>query len=418
MGTGVDPVHMIDGGRPGALGCSGKNGSPAPGAEAAAGASDSFLPERPRLPLPSAAREREGHERMLKTHEKPSNQDMVQAIRAAKAELGSRMVVLAHHYQRPEIVELGDFRGDSFELSRIASEQTAEHIVFCGVHFMAESARILAKPDQRVYHPNLNAGCPMADMAEEGDVERAWAELAEVLGSDSSVIPLCYMNSNAAVKAFCGRRGGAVCTSSNADKAFRWAFGQGERILFVPDEHLGRNTSNSLGIDRDRVVVWDFREPYGGLTKDQIREAKVYLWKGYCHVHTWYTPEHIAEARARMPGCKVVVHPECREEVVAAADGVGSTSYLVNYVKNAPVGSTIVIGTEINLTSRLAYEHPDKRVVELSRSLCPNMFRINVRKLHETIVGLGDTSQIGEILIADDHIRDARLALDRMLAIH
>lgn len=351
-------------------------------------------------------------------HAKPRNDDILDAIRAEKARLGDRMVVLAHHYQRPEIVELGDFRGDSFELSRIASEQTAEYIVFCGVHFMAESARILAKPAQRVFHPNLNAGCPMADMADAGDVERVWGELTEVLGDVSGLIPMTYMNSNAAVKAFCGRNGGTVCTSSNAEKAFRWAFERGERVLFVPDEHLGRNTANTLGLDRDRVVLWDWSRPYGGLDRDAIRKAQVYLWKGYCHVHTWYTPEHIAEARTRYPGCKVVVHPECREEVVALADGVGSTSFLVKFVEQAAPGSTIVIGTEINLTARLAAEHTDKTVVELSRSLCPNMFRINARKLHETVTHLGEPGEIGEIVIPDALIRDARLALDRMLQIH
>ncbi|GMV38889.1 MAG: quinolinate synthase A [Myxococcales bacterium] len=354
---------------------------------------------------------------MLETR-KLQNPEVVDAIRSAKQRLGDRMVVLAHHYQRPEIVALGDFRGDSFELSRIASEQTAEHIVFCGVHFMAESARILAKPHQRVYHPNLNAGCPMADMADASDVERVFAELSEVLGDASGVVPMTYMNSNAAVKALCGRNGGTVCTSSNAEKAFRWAFDHGERIFFIPDEHLGRNTANSLGLDRDRVVLWDWSQPWGGLDRDTIRRAQVYLWKGYCHVHTWYTPAHIAEARERYPGCSVVVHPECREEVVALADGVGSTSFLVRYVQDAPPGATIVIGTEINLTARLAAEHPDKNVVELSRSLCPNMFRINLRKLEETIAHLDGPEVLGEILIPDELIRDARLALDRMLQIH
>ena len=346
---------------------------------------------------------------------KPRNEDVIQAIRVAKERLGDQMVILAHHYQRPEIVELGDFRGDSFELSRIASEQTAEHIVFCGVHFMAESARILAKPEQRVYHPNLNAGCPMADMADSADVERVFTELWEVLGDLSGLVPMTYMNSNAAVKAFCGRNGGTVCTSSNAEKAFRWAFERGDRVFFVPDEHLGRNTANTLGLDRDRVVLWDWTRPFGGLDHETIRHAQVYLWKGYCHVHTWYTPQHIAEARERFPGCQVLVHPECREEVVALADGVGSTSFLVKAVEQAPAGSTIVIGTEINLTARLAAEHPDKTVIELSRSLCPNMFRINARKLHETIENIGE---MGEILIPDELIRDARLALDRMLQIH
>lgn len=360
---------------------------------------------------------------MLDTR-KPQQLDVIQAIRDAKERLGDRMVILAHHYQRPEIVALGDHRGDSFELSRIASEQTAEFIVFCGVHFMAESARILAKPEQRVFHPNLNAGCPMADMADTGDVERVFGELNEVLGDASGVVPMTYMNSNAGVKAFCGRNGGTVCTSSNAEKAFRWAFERGERIFFIPDEHLGRNTANTLGLDRDRVVVWDWSKPYGGLDKATIKAAQVYLWKGYCHVHTWYTPQHIAEARERYPGCQVVVHPECHEDVVALADGVGSTSYLVNYVKDAPPGSTIVIGTEINLTARLAVENPGKTVVELSRSLCPNMFRINLRKLEETISHLstpgpnGEVGQLGEIIIPKALVRDARLALDRMLQIH
>ena len=339
----------------------------------------------------------------------------LERIRELKSEHGDRLVMLAHHYQRPEIVALGDLRGDSFALSKLAAEQDkAEHIVFCGVHFMAESAVVLAREGQRVFHPNLNAGCPMADMVERPDAELAWDALVGELG-EGSLVPITYMNSPASVKAFCGAHGGLVCTSSNARRCFEWAFARGERIIFFPDEHLGRNTALDLGLSEDELVLWDpAADHWGGNSLEDIRRSKVILWKGYCHVHTWFSPEHVNDARERYPGCRVVVHPECRHEVVAMADANGSTAFMVDYVRDAPAGSTVVVGTEINLTSRLAMENPDKTVVELARSLCPNMFRISLKHLRHTLENLGE---VNEIVVPEADRLDARVALNRMLAL-
>ena len=344
-------------------------------------------------------------------------------IRGLKARLGKRALVLTHHYQRPEIVALGDLRGDSFELSRLASEAAAaEEIVFCGVHFMVESAAVLARPGQRVYHPDLESGCPMADMAEVGDLERAWRELRAALGEDveGRVLPLAYMNTKAAVKAFVGARGGAVCTSSNAGRAMTWALAERAQVLFVPDEHLGRNTAFDLGIPAAAQVLWDPALPSGGLTPGQVRGARVILWKGYCHVHTAFEPAHVDEARARLPGCQVHVHPECRREVVTRADGNGSTSYLVKVCERAAPGQTLVIGTEINLVLRMQLEHPQLTIRPLARSLCPNMYRITLEKvariLRDLVAGRGGDAHPNRITVSDEVQRDARLALQRMLA--
>ncbi|MBI5482052.1 MAG: quinolinate synthase NadA [Deltaproteobacteria bacterium] len=344
-------------------------------------------------------------------------------IRGLKERLGPRVLVLTHHYQRPEIVALGDLRGDSFELSRLASEaEAAEEIVFCGVHFMAESAAVLARPGQRIYHPNLESGCPMADMAEVGDLERAWQELRAALGEDPGrrVLPLAYMNTTAAVKAFVGARGGAICTSSNAGRAMKWALGDRDKLLFVPDEHLGRNTAFALGIPEAEQVVWDRTLPSGGLTREQVRGARAILWKGYCHVHTHFEPAHVDEARARMPGCQVHVHPECPREVVTLADGNGSTSYLVKVCERAAAGASLVIGTEINLVLRMQEEHPRLTVQPLARSLCPNMYRINLENvahvMRDLVAGRGGDGHEQRITVSDEVRRDARIALQRMLA--
>jgi quinolinate synthase len=335
-------------------------------------------------------------------------------IREHKARLGKRLVILAHHYQRPEIVALGDFVGDSYALSRDAARQTeARDIVFCGVHFMAESAEILASPDQRVSMPDLQAGCPMANMAEIGEVERAWDDLGSV-GGQEGVIPITYINSHAELKAFCGRHGGAVCTSANAGPAFKWGFRQEKRIFFFPDEHLGRNTANALGISHDDAVVYDPEDELGGLGAGALARARVILWKGYCHVHTHFRPEHVHEVRRRHPGVKVVVHPECTEDVVALSDGVGSTGFIVRYVEEARPGATIAIGTELNLVRRLATEHPEKKIFELARSLCPNMFRIDLRKLLWTLDHLGE---VNLVTVPEAVAEDARRALERMLEI-
>jgi len=337
--------------------------------------------------------------------------EVVARIREIKAEYGARLVILTHHYQRREIVELGDFKGDSFELCRAAAGQgEAEIIVFCGVRFMVESARVLARPEQRVYHPNQRAGCPMADMATSHLVEGAWQDLVE-RGLAASTIPVTYMNSDAELKAFTGRHGGIVCTSSNAGRVFDWAFERGERIIFYPDEHLGRNVANEKGLDS---VVYDPRLPLGGLTEEQFREAKVLLWKGYCHVHTHFTAEHVAQARKNWPAVYVMAHPECTQEVIGAADFAGSTSQMCNKVAEAPAGAIFAIGTEINMIHRLAYAHPDKEVHTLSRSLCPNMYRVNLYNLYDTV---RDFDAAEPVALSDDVMEGAKLALDRMLSV-
>jgi quinolinate synthase len=339
-------------------------------------------------------------------------QELVGRIRSIKEALGKELVILTHHYQRKEIIDLGDFRGDSFGLSKTASERgEARYIVFCGVHFMAESAAILAQPHQTVQIPDDKAGCWMADMAGIGDVERAWEEIAAVCGK-ASVIPMVYMNSDALLKAFCGRHGGTVCTSSNADAALRWGFSIGEKILFVPDQHLGRNVGNQMGIKPEEMIVWNPKKPLGGNSPGDIERARIILWDGYCLVHTRFEPEHIRKMREEYPEAKIVVHPECTQEVVALSDSCGSTSHIVNYVKNAPPGETIIIGTEINLVHRLALRYPDKRVLELHRSLCTNMFRINLTNLLWTLENLG---RVNVVTVPEAVKADARKALDRML---
>jgi len=340
--------------------------------------------------------------------------DVVQCIREIQAEYGSRMVLLGHHYQRREIVELADFRGDSLELCRAASQQDdAEFIVFCGVRFMVESARVLARPDQKVYHPNKRAGCPMADMATSPLVEAAWSDLDQ-RGLADGTIPVTYMNSDAELKAFTGRNGGIVCTSSNASRVFEWAFERGERIIFYPDEHLGRNVANSMDLSHEEVLVYDPRHPLGGLTEEQLSQAKVLLWKGFCHVHTHFTPDQVAEAREKWPDVYVMAHPECTEELIAAADFSGSTSQMCKKVEQAPAGAKFAIATEINMIHRLAFDHPGKEVHALSRSLCPNMYRVNLYNLYDTV---RDFDAAEEMQLPDDVVRDAKLALDRMLAV-
>jgi len=340
-------------------------------------------------------------------------QELVARVRALKAGLGPELLILTHHYQRPEIVDLGDFRGDSFGLSRkSAADREARFIVFCGVHFMAESAAILSRPHQVVQLPDLRAGCQMADMAAMGEVEAAWEELRDVAGGP--MVPIVYMNSEAALKAFCGRHGGCVCTSSNARAALSWGLSAAPKVFFFPDQHLGRNTGNQLGLGPEDMVVWDPDQPLGGLSPEALRRARLILWDGYCHVHTRFQVEHVRRMKAAFPGALVVVHPECTQEVVALADGCGSTGFIVNYVQQAPPGATIIIGTEINLVRRLAREHPDKQVLDLAYSLCPNMFRINLENLLWTLENVG---QVNVVTVREDFEAEARLALDRMLAL-
>ncbi|MFH2057419.1 MAG: quinolinate synthase NadA [Pseudomonadota bacterium] len=343
-----------------------------------------------------------------------TDKETIQKIIKIKKKLGNKLVILTHHYQRKEIVDLGDFQGDSFALSQqAANDANAQYIVFCGVHFMAESAAILAKTDQIVQIPDMNAGCWMADMADAVLVENAWNDVIAITGNDN-ITPLVYMNSDAYIKAHCGQNQGAVCTSSNAPKAFEWAFKRREKIFFFPDEHLGRNTGNTLGIPQDQMLVWDPEKPLGGNSETDIKNAKVLLWKGYCLVHTRFTVPQIQEARKIYPNAHIVVHPECTQEVVNTADAVGSTSFIVNYVKQAPTGSTIIIGTEINLIKRLAIEYPDKTIIPLKDSFCPNMFKINLDNLLDTLENIGKTN----IVTVDEDIKkDALIALKNMLAL-
>ncbi len=338
----------------------------------------------------------------------------IEKILKIKEKLGKKLVILTHHYQRKEIVDIGDIQGDSFALSQQAAEdKDAQYIVFCGVHFMAESAAILAKNNQTVQIPDMNAGCWMADMADAVMVERAWNDVTAITG-ENSVTPLVYMNSDAYIKAHCGQNQGAVCTSSNAPKAFEWAFKQREKVFFFPDEHLGRNTGNKLGIPQDQMIVWDPDKPLGGNTKEQIKHAKVYLWKGYCLVHTRFTVKEIEDTRKTHPDVKIVVHPECTQEVVNIADAVGSTAFIVKYVKEAPKGTTIAIGTEINLIKRLAIEYPDKSIFPIKDSFCPNMFKINLENLLDTLENIG---KINIVTVDEEVKKDAEIALENMLAL-
>jgi len=340
------------------------------------------------------------------------NKQIIDQILAIKDSLGEKLLILTHHYQRKEIVDLGDCLGDSFALSQeAASNAAAPFIVFCGVHFMAESAAILSQPHQTVQIPAIEAGCWMSDMADIHAVGKAWEELTSIAGPET-VMPVVYVNSDASLKAFCGRNGGAVCTSSNASAAFRWGFSQREKVLFFPDQHLGRNSGNQLGLRTDEMIVWDPDEPLGGNTPEKIKRAKLILWNGYCLVHTHFRAEHVLKMRKRFPNAKIVVHPECTQEVAALADAVGSTSYIVKYVRNSPPNTMIIIGTEVNLVSRLALENPDKRVLDLHYSLCPNMFKINLKNLLWTLENVG---KVNVVAVPEDIKNDARLALDRML---
>ena len=338
-------------------------------------------------------------------------------ILALKAQLGDRLTVLGHHYQRDEVIQFADFQGDSFKLSQEAAQQTADYTLFCGVHFMAESADILGGPNQRVILPNMEAGCSMADMANGEDVTAAWAAL-ERLGIDD-VVPITYMNSTAEIKAFCGRNGGIVCTSSNATRVFDWAFERGERIMFFPDEHLGRNTAVKKGIPQEDMVVWDPFQPLGGNTEEQLRNARIYLWKGYCSVHARFSVEQIEKARADYPDVNVIVHPECRVEVVQASDCDGSTEFIITTIRNAPSGTTWAVGTEINLVRRLQSEMPDKTIFCLDPVICPcsTMYRIHPAYILWVLEHLVEGEVVNEIVVEPEVREAALVALNRMLAV-
>ncbi|MEZ5182872.1 MAG: quinolinate synthase NadA [Acidimicrobiales bacterium] len=340
-------------------------------------------------------------------------------IGAAKAALGDRLFILGHHYQRDEVMRWADARGDSYRLSVLAQERPdADYIVFCGVHFMAESADVLTGDHQAVVLPDLNAGCSMADMADLDEVTEAWDALSEVIDT-SRLVPITYMNSSAALKAFVGEHGGAVCTSTNAREILEWAFTQGDKVLFFPDQHLGRNTGIAMGYGHDDMRVWNPRLELGGLGEDDVRDATFLLWKGHCSVHQRFTPNHVAAFRAEHPDGIVIAHPECAHEVCSIADEVGSTDYIIKAVAAAPADSTIAIGTEIHLVNRLAAETPDKTVVSLDPLVCPcsTMFRIDAPHLAWILENLVEGRILNRITVDERTTEWAKVALQRMLDI-
>ncbi|HEY8172329.1 MAG TPA: quinolinate synthase NadA [Dehalococcoidia bacterium] len=353
---------------------------------------------------------------------KLSAAELAARIADARRVLGRRLIVLGHHYQREDIIQFADLRGDSFKLAQFAAEHPeSEYIVFCGVHFMAEAADILSAPHQKVVLPNMAAGCSMADMADPDDVYNTWAELEE-LGIAQDTLPITYMNSAAALKAFVGEHGGAVCTSSNAAKVLEWAFARKKRVLFFPDQHLGRNTGYAMGVPLDEMALWGWSRPYGsmgGRTLEELERSRVILWQGHCSVHQRFTPKQIVDARAQYPDVKVIVHPECRFETVQAADLNGSTEFIAKTIANAPAGSTFAVGTEINLVSRLAKENPDKTVFCLDPVVCPcsTMFRVHPAYLAWTIESLAEGRVVNQVIVPENIAANAKLALDRMLSI-
>ena len=351
-----------------------------------------------------------------------SDPEMTRRISEARAALGARLVILGHHYQRDEVIQFADVTGDSFKLARdAAARPEAEYIVFCGVHFMAESADILTSPDQKVVLPDLAAGCLMADMARLAQVEDAWDALVDA-GVADSVVPVTYMNSSADIKAFCGKHGGAVCTSSNADVALEWAFEQkpDAKVLFLPDQHLGRNTAVlKMGYTLDDCVVWNPRMPNGGNTVEQLRAAKMILWQGHCSVHGRFSEDVVDELREQHPGINILVHPECKHEVVLKADLVGSTEFIIKTIEAAPAGSSWAIGTELNLVKRLAAAHPDKHIAFLDKNVCycSTMNRIDLPHLVWAMESLVAGNEVNVIEVDPETEKWAKVALDRMLAL-
>ncbi|MBO4141366.1 quinolinate synthase NadA [Micromonospora tulbaghiae] len=350
----------------------------------------------------------------------PSDPGLVARAAAAKAALGTKVFVLGHHYQRDEVIQFADVTGDSFKLAReAAARPDAEYIVFCGVHFMAESADILTSDAQKVILPDLAAGCSMADMAVLSQVEAAWDTLTD-LGIAADTVPVTYMNSSADIKGFVGRNGGVVCTSSNAKRALDWAFEQGRKVLFLPDQHLGRNTAVlEMGFSLDDCVLYDPHKPNGGLAPEQLRDAKMILWRGHCSVHGRFTLDSVYDVRERVPGVNVLVHPECRHEVVNAADLVGSTEFIIKTIEAAPAGSAWAVGTELNLVRRLALAHPDKQIMFLDRAVCycSTMNRIDLPHLVWALEELVAGRVVNQITVDPETARHARSALDQMLAL-
>lgn len=349
-----------------------------------------------------------------------SDPTLIERAKAARATLGDRAMILGHHYQRDEVIQFADITGDSFKLAQAAaSNPLAEFVLFCGVHFMAESADILTTADQKVILPDLSAGCSMADMATAAQVNECWSAL-EKLNVAAKTVPITYMNSSAAIKAFTGKNGGAVCTSSNAERAMSWAFEKGEKVLFLPDQHLGRNTAVlRLGFTLDDCVLWNPWKPNGGLTDAQIKNAKVILWRGHCSVHGRFTVSNITEMRARIPEVKILVHPECQHEVVSHADVVGSTEVIIKTISDSPSGSTWAVGTELNLVQRLSNSFPDKTVLFLDKTVCycSTMNRIDLPHLVWAMESLVSGRLVNQIQVEAETAKFAKVALERMLAL-
>ncbi len=350
-----------------------------------------------------------------------SDEEMDRRIAAAKATLGRRLVILGHHYQRDEVIKFADYVGDSYKLAgQVSRHPDAEFIVFCGVHFMAESADVLSGAHQQVILPDLAAGCSMADMAAPDQLEQCWADLEQMLGHDARLVPVTYINSAASIKAFCGEHGGVVCTSSNAAATLKWAWERGDKIVFLPDQHLGRNTAYKMGVPLDQMVVWDPNEIWGGLEPDAVKQARIILWKGHCSVHARFTARQVEHVRAQHPGIRVIVHPEVPWDVVQAADDAGSTEYIIKTIKESPVGSTWAVGTEVHLVNRLAGQvEPDRTVMSLEPfgCLCSTMFRVSPNHLLWVLEGLVDGEVHNRIVVPDAEKHWTRVALDRMLSI-
>ena len=362
----------------------------------------------------------ESKQRPLADYQSLPSDELFARIAAAKRALGDRVMVLGHNYQRDEVIEHADFRGDSLLLAKLAAERSERpYVVFCGVHFMAETADILSRSQQTVILPDLAAGCSMADMAAIEQVDECWDSLAGILPVEETVTPAVYVNSAAVLKAFCGEHGGITCTSSNARAVIEWAWARREKVLFFPDEHLGRNTANKMGVPRDQMIVWDPFQPNGGNHIEAIRKARLILWKGHCSVHQMFQPAHVEYFRKTYPDLKVIVHPECHEEVVNRADLVGSTEFIIRTVSAAPAGTAWAVGTELNLVNRLKRTQLDKRVFFLSSTVCQcaTMFRIDAPHLCWAMENLAEGHVVNHIVVPDDEKAWAKIALDRMMAV-
>jgi len=343
--------------------------------------------------------------------------DILEDIRKLRARLGDQVLILGHHYQREEVFAFADVSGDSLKLAQQAADTDAPYIIFCGVHFMAETADILTSDEQTVILPDLAAGCSMADMADDEQVGRCWRELGEILQPDECVTPITYINSTAALKAFCGEHGGIVCTSGNARRIMEWAWGNREKILFFPDQHLGENTALAMGVPEEDMILWDPSQPMGGHSRDVIERARLILWKGFCSVHQLFKAEHAAAMREQHPGIEILAHPECSKAVCKTADFVGSTEKIIQHVDQAPAGQSFAIGTELNLVNRLRLKHPDKPVYFLSPTvcMCSTMFRTDPQHLYTALLSIAEGNISNQIKVPDSDKRWARLSLDRML---